>query len=206
MTAGPGLDRRDFHKLAGAGVMVAIGLGPAATLGANGRVTVFSGKIEMGQGVTTSLAQMAAEELGVDLDHIDMVMGDTASCPWDMGTFGSMTSRIFGPALRTACAKARAALSRLAAERLGVPEDRLLLASGVASIKGEPTQRVTYADLAKGASRPSVSIARLRSPARHNTPLMSGCQACFTPDCCGLRCMGRACSAWIRPLRRSCLG
>ena len=116
MTAAPGLDRRAFHKLAGAGVMVAIGLGPAAAfaqgrpaypadfhaylnIGEDGRETVFSGKVEMGQGVTTSLAQMAAEELGVDLDHIDMVMGDTASCPWDMGTFGSMTSRIFGPAL-----------------------------------------------------------------------------------------------------------
>ena len=184
MTTRPGLDRRDFHKLAGAGVMVAIGLGPAATLaqgrpayptdfhayltvGENGRVTVFSGKIEMGQGVTTSLAQMAAEELGIDLDRIDMVMGDTASCPWDMGTFGSMTSRIFGPALRAACAKARAALSRLAAERLGVPEDRLLLASGVASIRGEPTQRVTYADLAKGAPNPEVEdqAAMLRVPA-----------------------------------------
>jgi isoquinoline 1-oxidoreductase len=146
--------------------MVAIGLGPAASfaqgrpaypadfhaylnIGEDGRVTVFSGKIEMGQGVTTSLAQMAAEELGVDLDHVDMVMGDTASCPWDMGTFGSMTTRMFGPALRAAAAKAREVLSRLAAARLGVSEDRLVLASGVASVKGEPARRVTYADLAK---------------------------------------------------------
>ena len=166
MTAAPGLDRRAFHKLAGAGVMVAIGLGPAAAfaqgrpaypadfhaylnIGEDGRVTVFSGKVEMGQGVTTSLAQMAAEELGVDLDHVDMVMGDTASCPWDMGTFGSMTTRMFGPALRAAAARARAVLSRLAAARLGVPEDRLVLARGVASVEGEPERRVTYADLAK---------------------------------------------------------
>jgi len=105
----------------------------------------------MGQGVTTSLAQMAAEELGVDLDHVDMVMGDTASCPWDMGTFGSMTTRVFGPALRAAAARARAVVSRLAAARLGVPEDRLVLARGVASVRGEPALRVTYANLARDA-------------------------------------------------------
>src|SRR5208282_4715559 len=87
-------------------------------IGANGRVTVFSGKIEMGQGVMTSLAQMAAEELGVDLASIDMVMGDTDACPWDMGTFGSMSTRVFGPALRAAAAKAREVVKTLAAGRL----------------------------------------------------------------------------------------
>ncbi len=169
MTSTPSLDRRDFHKLAGGGVVVLFGLNPAVThaqgrpaypsdfhaylkIGETGRVTVYSGKIEMGQGITTSLAQMAAEELGVDLAAIDMVMGDTASCPWDMGTFGSMSTRFFGPALRAACAKARAAMSRLAAARLGVPESRLLLVGGIASVKGEPGRQVRYADLAKDAA------------------------------------------------------
>ncbi len=54
-------------------------------IGADGRVTVFSSKIEMGQGVMTSIAQMAAEELGADLASIDMVMGDTDKCPWGCG-------------------------------------------------------------------------------------------------------------------------
>ena len=98
-------------------------------IGANGRVTVFSGKIEMGQGVMTSLAQMAAEELGVDLASIDMVMGDTDKCPWDMGTFGSLTTRMFGPALRAAAAKARAVLTALAAAKLGVAADRVTIAA-----------------------------------------------------------------------------
>ena len=169
MTAAAGLDRRDFHKLAGGGVVVLFGLAPTASWtqgrpayptdvnaylksGADGRVTVYSGKIEMGQGITTSLAQMAAEELGVDLAAIDMVMGDTASCPWDMGTFGSMSTRFFGPALRAACARARGAMSRLAAARLGVPESRLRIAGGVVSVQGEPGRQVRYADLAKDAA------------------------------------------------------
>ena len=76
----------------------------------------------MGQGVMTSQAQMAAEELGVALASIDMVLGDTDRCPWDMGTFGSLTTRMFGPALRAAAAEARAVLLRLAAKKLGVPK------------------------------------------------------------------------------------
>ena len=88
-------------------------------IGADGRVTVYTGKIEMGQGVMTSLAQMAAEELAVDLTSIDMVLGDTDRCPTDMGTFGSLTTRMFGPALRAAAADARSVLLALAAERLG---------------------------------------------------------------------------------------
>src|SRR5450759_471616 len=120
MSACHGLDRRSFFKLAGGGIVVFVGLDPSALfsqdrqriypedfnayllIGADGRVKVFSGKIEMGQGVMTSQAQMAAEELGVVVESIDMVLGDTERCPWDMGTFGSMTTRMFGPALRVA--------------------------------------------------------------------------------------------------------
>ena len=75
----------------------------------------------MGQGIITSLAQMLADELDVPLDHVDMVMGDTDLCPWDMGTFGSMSTRFFGPPLRTAAAAARRELLQLAAEHFAVP-------------------------------------------------------------------------------------
>jgi isoquinoline 1-oxidoreductase len=119
-------------------------------IGEDGRVTIFSGKIEMGQGVMTSQAQMAAEELGVALDAIEMVLGDTDRCPWDMGTFGSLTTRMFGPALRAAAAEARAVLMRLAAKQLGVPKDRLVVADGVVSAAGDPERRVTYGELARG--------------------------------------------------------
>ena len=117
-------------------------------IGADGRVTVFSGKIEMGQGVMTSLAQMAAEDLGVALDRVDMVLGDTDRCPWDMGTFGSLTTRMFGPALRAAAAEAREILLRLASESLGAPVGSLVVRSGVVSVKGDPKRRVTFAALA----------------------------------------------------------
>jgi isoquinoline 1-oxidoreductase len=119
-------------------------------IGEDGRVTIFSGKIEMGQGVITSLAQMAADELDVALESVDMVMGDTDLCPWDMGTFGSMTTRFFGPALRAGAVKARQALVSLAAEELGVAADSLDVEDGVVFVKEDRSRSVSYADLAGG--------------------------------------------------------
>jgi nicotinate dehydrogenase subunit B len=157
--------RRAFLKGLG-GIVVLVRLAPRQALaqgrgyptdvnaylhiGEDGRVTVFSGKIEMGQGVMTSLAQEAAEDLGIALDQIEMIMGDTDRCPWDMGTFGSLTTRMFGPALRAAAAEARAILLRLASESLGAPVARLVAEKGVVSVEGTPGRSVTYAALAKG--------------------------------------------------------
>lgn len=120
-------------------------------IGKNGRVTVFSGKIEMGQGVMTSQAQMVAEELGVSLASIDMVLGDTDRCPSDMGTFGSLTTRMFGPALRAAAAQARAELIALAARRLRVSPDRLKVDRGIVFVAAEPHRHVSYGELSRGA-------------------------------------------------------
>lgn len=163
-----GLDRRRFFQLTGGGIAVFISLGPSALfgqqrgpaypedinayllIGADGRVKVFSGKIEMGQGVMTSQAQMAAEELGVAVESIDMVLGDTERCPWDMGTFGSMTTRFFGPALRAAAAEARLVLEKLAAEKLGVDPGRLVVEKGVVSVAGDAARKTTYGELALG--------------------------------------------------------
>ncbi|MDX1675404.1 MAG: molybdopterin cofactor-binding domain-containing protein, partial [Longimicrobiales bacterium] len=122
----PIMDRREFLHVLGGGLTVFFTVDLAALLPAglrqrgypsdlnaylrvheDGRVSLFSGKIEMGQGVFTSLAQMLAEELDVPLGAIDPVLGDTDLCPWDMGTFGSMSTRFFGPPLRRAGAEAR---------------------------------------------------------------------------------------------------
>jgi nicotinate dehydrogenase subunit B len=119
-------------------------------IGKDGRVTGYTGKIEMGQGPITSLPQMLAEEMDVDVDKVSMVMGDTALCPWDMGTFGSMTTRFFGPALRAAGAEARAVLIELAAERLSVPKEQLDVRDGVVFQKGNESKKVSYAELAGG--------------------------------------------------------
>jgi isoquinoline 1-oxidoreductase len=168
------IDRRRFFQLTGGGIAVFVSLGPSALLsqdrrpaypedlnaylliGKDGRVTVFSGKIEMGQGVMTSQAQMVAEELGVAVASIDMILGDTDRCPWDMGTFGSLTTRMFGPALRAAAGQARLVLLQLASKKLGVEPARLAVENGVVSVVGEPARRVTYGELAEGKK-----IARL---------------------------------------------
>jgi isoquinoline 1-oxidoreductase len=113
-------------------------------------VTCFTGKIEMGQGIVTSLAQMLADDLDVPLDSVDMVMGDTDLCPWDMGTFGSMSTRFFGPPLREAAAEARAILIGLASERLHLNESQLTVKEGVVVDKNNSRNRVTYNELAKG--------------------------------------------------------
>jgi nicotinate dehydrogenase subunit B len=165
------MDRRGFVKALGGGILVlvsapAVGI-PAWDLEAqrrpyptdinaylhiaeDGKVTLYSGKIEMGQGVMTSLAQEAAEELGVDLGAMSVVMGDTASCPWDMGTFGSMTTRFFGPAVRAAAAQARLILTDLAAPRLGVRRSALTVEHGVVYVKANRSRHVSYGELAKG--------------------------------------------------------
>ena len=119
-------------------------------IGEDGRVTCFTGKIEMGQGPITSLPQMLAEELETPLDSVDIVMGDTDLCPWDMGTWGSMTTRFFGPPLRAAGAEAKAVLLELAAESLKVPQARLVAKDGVIFDQENKERRVTYGQLAKG--------------------------------------------------------
>ncbi len=180
------LTRRDFVKLFGAGIVVFFAVRDGSLLeaqersrqypadfnaylriGEDGRVTIYSGKIEMGQGVMTSLAQMAAEELGVALAAIDMVMGDTQTCPWDMGTFGSMSTRFFGPALRGAAAEARGVLLDLAAERLHAPRERLQAAGGAIHDTRGAGRSVTYAQLAHGQAiaRHLAGKPRLRTPA-----------------------------------------
>jgi nicotinate dehydrogenase subunit B len=167
------VSRRKFLKIFGGGIVVTVSANDLLALqeapvrrqfgralpddfnaflrvGEDGRVACFTGKIEMGQGVVTSLAQMLADELEVSLDSVDMVMGDTDLCPWDMGTFGSMSTRFFGPPLRAAAAEAREVLLELAAEKLGVPRDQLTASNGVVSITTDPGQKISYAEIAKG--------------------------------------------------------
>jgi isoquinoline 1-oxidoreductase len=165
--------RRDFLKRLGGGIFIFVSLGDFALaqeagrqrggrpgmssdfnaflrIGEDGRVTCFTGKIEMGQGPITSLPQMLAEELETPLDTVDIVMGDTERCPWDMGTFGSMTTRNFAPAMQAAAAEAKAVLLELAAEALGVPQAQLVARDGAIFDEKDKAKRVTYAQLAKG--------------------------------------------------------
>jgi isoquinoline 1-oxidoreductase len=119
-------------------------------IGTDGRIACYTGKIEMGQGVITSLAQMAADELNAPFEAIDMIMGDTDLCPYDRGTWGSMTIRFFGPKLREAAAEARAVLLEMAAEVLKAPADRLVAENGVIFDRTQSSNRVTYSQLSQG--------------------------------------------------------
>jgi nicotinate dehydrogenase subunit B len=78
----------------------------------------------------TELAGALAEELDVALDAVDVVMGDTDLCPYDMGTFGSMCTPLLWPAVRKAGAEAKAVLLQMASERLQVPAGQLHVESG----------------------------------------------------------------------------
>ena len=119
-------------------------------VGADGRVTVFSGKVELGQGVHTSLAQSVAEELDVPLDRVTMVMADTDLCPYDMGTFGSRTTRFHMPLLRAAAAEARGILIQLAADQWGLPPAGLAVKDGKVMVTAQSGRAIPYADLARG--------------------------------------------------------
>lgn len=116
----------------------------------DGSVTCFTGKIEMGQGPVTSLVQMMADELEVPYERVDIVMGDTDRCPWDLGTWGSLTTRAFGPIFRAAAAEARQVLIQLASEKLDVPISQLRVREGVVFDRRNEQRRITYGALAKG--------------------------------------------------------
>jgi len=132
----------------------------------DGRVICYTGKIEMGQGVHTSLQQMLAEEMDLALENVDIVMGDTSLCPWDMGTFGSMTTRFFGPALRKAGAEARQVLLEMAAEKMKVPIASLDVENGTIFNREKPTQKMTYGQLTHGEKliRTAKSAVQLKQP------------------------------------------
>ncbi len=119
-------------------------------IGADNRVACMVGKIEMGQGVITSFAQMMAEELDVAYESVDMVMGDTDLCPWDAGTWGSLSTRYYGVFVKEAACEAKAVLKELAAERLRCPVERLETDSGTIFDKNKPKVRVAYGVLTEG--------------------------------------------------------
>ncbi|MCB8932693.1 MAG: molybdopterin-dependent oxidoreductase [Fimbriimonadaceae bacterium] len=158
------LSRRSVLKALGAG-MVVLAVGPVASaqrrgaeapqtidawlhIGEDGQITVLTGKVEVGQNVRTSLAQAVAEELRVPIDSIRMVMGDTALVPYDMGTFGSLTTPTMAPQLRRAGAAAREALLDRAAEKWGVDRARLRTEDG--RITDRPEHSATYGELVAG--------------------------------------------------------
>ena len=114
---------------------------------ADSTATVYIGFVELGQGCSTALLQVAAEELDLDLEQVDTVGHDTHVTPNQGGTYSSAAIARGGPQVRRAAAEARAALLGMAAERLGVDSDRLTVTRGVVTVEGDAARSVTYGEL-----------------------------------------------------------
>ena len=115
---------------------------------ADGTVTVYAGKVELGTGLRTALSQIVAEELDVPFARIRMIMGDTALTPNQGVTAGSKSIQVAGPVLRQAAAEGRLVLLTRASERLGVPADDLEIREGVVSVLDDESQSVPIGELA----------------------------------------------------------
>jgi isoquinoline 1-oxidoreductase len=165
------VDRRDFIRLFGGGLLVVVAAsdalaqesgrttgqrGRAATpelsawlhIDETGRVTACTGKVELGQNIRTSLAQVVADELRVPLTSVTMVMGDTDRTPFDMGTFGSRTTPTMAPQMARAAAAARDMLIDQAAARWQVDRQTLTVRDGRVEESGG--KAISYGELTKG--------------------------------------------------------
>ena len=129
----------------------------------DGTVSIYSGKVEIGQGILTALAQIAAEELGIAVERIRMVPADTALSPDEGVTSGSLSIQDSGVALRRACAQARTLLLERATARLGVSGGDLRVEDGSVHAAGRSTSFWECADDAL-FDRDVEETAALRSP------------------------------------------
>src|SRR6185295_17032709 len=160
--------RRNFLKGCGALIVTfggdALGLAPGAlsaqglngpgsatldswiAIAADGQVTAFTGKCELGHGLYTAQTQLIAEELSVPFNRVTLVQCDTSRTP-DQGTTSGAQSHPTNfnrSNLALAAATAREALVQLAAARLGAAADQLAVKDGVISVKGDPSKSVAY--------------------------------------------------------------
>jgi nicotinate dehydrogenase subunit B len=121
-------------------------------IGADGRVTAYTGKCELGQGILTAQTQLVAEELDVPMDRITMVQCDTGVCPDQGTTSGSQSTptNFNEDNLAQAAATARKALLEMAAQRLGVSVDQLTVTDGLVYAKSNPSAHVAYGELIAG--------------------------------------------------------
>jgi isoquinoline 1-oxidoreductase len=158
--------RRNFFKLMGGGVAVALTfndligsslLKPWADedsiaswihIKEDGKVSVFTGKVEVGQNIRTSLSQIVAEELRVPMSSIEMIMGDTSLTPYDRGTFGSHTTPEMSPILRKAAASLREALFEMAATANKTSASSIKSEDGKIILPGGKS--ISYAEISKG--------------------------------------------------------
>ena len=163
------INRRTFLKTGGA-LVVTFSLAPESlfsqrldgassnqldgwlSINADGSVTAFTGKCELGHGLYTAQTQLVAEELSVPLNRVKLIQCDTEITP-DQGTTSGAQSHPTNfnqGSLALACATARETLTRLAATRLGIPADQLSARDGIISAKSDATKNVSYGEIIGG--------------------------------------------------------
>jgi CO/xanthine dehydrogenase Mo-binding subunit len=157
---------------------------------ADGSVVVLSGSTEMGQGSRTALAQVAATELGVAIDVVSVVQGDTAHAPYERTTGASRTTTVTGTAVLRACLDVREKMAAMAAEILGIAPDQVKQADG--GVKVEVGEEMSFADIVEawfGASGGEVTgIGIVRRTGEHEAlpPFweigMTGVEVSVDPD------------------------
>jgi CO/xanthine dehydrogenase Mo-binding subunit len=179
-------------KTVGIGVVAYVegtGIGPfegaRVQIQTSGKVTVVTGVGTQGQGHFTVLAQVAAEQLGVRCEDVDVVTGDSDQFHWGTGTFASRGAVVAGNAVNEAASNVREKAIRLAAERFGVPEDQVELAEGTARVTADPSRSIALGELArlanpmrgavKPGTEPGLEATRYFGPYRGATA--SGCHA-----------------------------
>lgn len=123
-------------------------LGAWFRIGADGKATLMVGKVELGQGAVTAMKQVAADELGVSWDQLDVISGDTELCPNEGTTAGSQSMPNGAVAVRQAAAEIREILYGLAAAKLGQPAESMKVEDG--TITAADGQTVTYWELVDG--------------------------------------------------------
>ncbi|MEI6301963.1 MAG: molybdopterin cofactor-binding domain-containing protein [Betaproteobacteria bacterium] len=130
-------------------------------VGADGKVTAYCGKVELGTGIQTAFGQLVADELDVPFERVTVLMGDTELCPDQGPTVGSLSMYRGGPQVRQAAAEARQTLLAMAATRMGTPVERLSVKGGVVS--STDGKSATYAELI-GNKKFSQKLARKVQP------------------------------------------
>jgi CO/xanthine dehydrogenase Mo-binding subunit len=133
---------------------------------ADGSATIFPGKVELGQGITTALTQIAAEELDLPLARVHVLTTDTSRSPNEGVTAGSQSIEYGGTALRLASAEVRGILLDLAAKHLGVATDTLTVVDGTIRSDG---RKVGYGELAAEVDLHREATAKIapKPPAAH---------------------------------------
>ena len=126
--------------------------GARITVGTNGKINVATGVGTQGQGHFTSFAQIVAEQLGVDIQDINLVTGDTAEFHWGTGTFASRGAVVAGNAIHASAVAVRKKILKLASEILNAPEDELELEGGQVRVSDVPRMSISLGELAAKAN------------------------------------------------------